>query len=74
MYGVSGSHRHYATHASILTPARSNTACRDAFSACRTLSYHKQTCVCLSQTSVGGLSPVTFSARWRSTSELLRTL
>ena len=62
----------FATYASILTPAHSNVLCQHAFTAGGTLSYHLSCDKSL--VSVPSLSPVTFSAQSRSTSELLRTL
>src|SRR5690606_2867032 len=72
-FGEHGSHMFLATHASILTPARSNSPCRAAFTPRGTLPYHA-TVSRRFPASVPCFSPVTFSAQSRSTSELLRTL
>ena len=63
----------FATHASILTSARSTTSLRSGFYADGTLPYRLPSRTD-SAASVAGLSPVIFSAQDHLTSELLRTL
>jgi hypothetical protein len=71
MFGEDGSHIFYATHASILTPVRSNDPYKSPSPPTErspTIDFR------LSLASVVCLSPVVFSAQPRLTSGLLRTL
>ena len=67
------SHPSFATHARILTRARSTTGSPRRFAASSTLPYHSRTRR-ESAASALDLSPVELSAQDHSTSELLRTL
>ena len=62
-----------ATYACIISSLRSSCPCRSTFTAERMLLYHSALAG-ESIASVANLSPVIFSAHYRSTSELLRTL
>ena len=84
-FGGGDSHSSFATHAGIRTRTASTAGSRRRFDGCSTLPYHFRRLDPLpegngpnywrkSAASVLNLSPVTFSARNHSTSELLRTL
>ncbi len=69
-FGGQDSHLSFVTYTGILTSRLSTRPCGRASPHAGTLPYHSL----LSEASVAGFSPVSFSAQPHSTSELLRTL